>query len=96
MWEEAALPAPAGGAVRSVLVTGPDAASVDRLASLLSAEGVRAHAPGDGPPDAVVLVAGPAPAQDTADALSRAQDIAVAAFDEALARYDETRAGCSC
>ncbi|MFF5772095.1 amino acid adenylation domain-containing protein [Streptomyces californicus] len=93
VWEEAALPGPAGGAVRSVLVTGPDAASVDRLASLLSAEDIRAHAPGDGPPDAVVLVAGPAPAQDTADALSRAQDIAVAAFDEALARYDETRAG---
>ncbi|WP_439081535.1 amino acid adenylation domain-containing protein [Streptomyces sp. WL006] len=93
VWEEAALPGPAGGAVRSALVTGPDAASVDRLVSLLSAEGIRAHAPGDGPPDAVVLVAGPAPAQDTADALSRAQDSAVAAFDEALARYDETRAG---
>ncbi|MFE9461754.1 amino acid adenylation domain-containing protein [Streptomyces californicus] len=93
VWEEAALPGPTGGTVRSVLVTGPDAASVDRLASRLSAEGIRAHAPGDGPPDAVVLVAGPAPAQDTADALTRAQGIAVAAFDEALARYDETRAG---
>ncbi|WP_405638421.1 amino acid adenylation domain-containing protein [Streptomyces sp. NBC_01178] len=92
VWEEDTLPAVAARAVRSVLLTGPDAASVDRLASRLRAEGVHSHAPGDGPPDAVVLVAGPAPAQDTADALGRAQEAAVAAFDEALARFDETGA----
>ncbi|WP_228994412.1 non-ribosomal peptide synthetase/type I polyketide synthase [Streptomyces sp. DH8] len=92
VWEEDALPAAAAEAVRSVLLTGPDAASVDRLASRLRAEGVRRHAPGDGPPDAVVLVAGPAPDQDTADALGRAQEAATAAFDEALARFDGTGA----
>ncbi|MDQ0988659.1 non-ribosomal peptide synthetase/type I polyketide synthase [Streptomyces sp. V2I9] len=93
LWEEVPLPGPAGGGVRSVLLTGPDAASVGRLASQLSAEGIRMHAPGEGPPDTVVLVAGPAPDQDTAHALGRAQEVAVAAFDEALARFDETRAG---
>ncbi|MFE3387621.1 amino acid adenylation domain-containing protein [Streptomyces anulatus] len=91
-WEEAALPGKAGAAGRSVLLTGPDSAYVDRLASQLSAEGVRMHVTGDGPPDAVVLVAGPAPGQDTADALGRAQDAALAAFGEALARFDEAGA----
>ncbi|WP_033894806.1 hybrid non-ribosomal peptide synthetase/type I polyketide synthase [Streptomyces anulatus] len=92
LWEDAPLPANAAGAVRSVLLTGPDSAFVDRLASQLAAEGIRRYEPGDGPPDAVVLVAGPAPGQDTGDALGRAQDAALAAFDEALARLDETRA----
>ncbi|MFD4338927.1 amino acid adenylation domain-containing protein [Streptomyces anulatus] len=92
LWEEAALPGEAGAAGCSVLLTGPDSAYVDRLASQLSAEGVRMHVAGDGPPDAVVLVAGPAPGQDTADALGRAQDTALAAFGEALARFDEAGA----
>ncbi|MFJ6808980.1 amino acid adenylation domain-containing protein [Streptomyces anulatus] len=92
LWEDAALPGKAAAAVRSVLLTGPDSAYVDRLASQLSAEGVRLHVAGDGPPDAVVLVAGPAPGQDTADALGRAQDTALAAFGEALARFDEAGA----
>lgn len=92
LWEDAALPGKAGAAVRSVLLTGPDSAYVDRLASQLSAEGVRMHVTGDGPPDAVVLVAGPAPGQDTADALGRAQDAALAAFGEALARFDDAGA----
>ncbi|WP_435834068.1 amino acid adenylation domain-containing protein [Streptomyces anulatus] len=92
LWEDAALPGRAAAAVRSVLLTGPDTAYVDRLASQLSAEGVRMHVAGDGPPDAVVLVAGPAPGQDTADALGRAQDAALAAFGEALARFDEAGA----
>ncbi|MEV7490918.1 amino acid adenylation domain-containing protein [Streptomyces anulatus] len=91
-WEETALPGKTGPAGRSVLLTGPDSAYVDRLASQLSAEGVRMHVTGDGPPDAVVLVAGPAPGQDTADALGRAQDAALAAFGEALARFDEAGA----
>ncbi|MEV7659001.1 amino acid adenylation domain-containing protein, partial [Streptomyces anulatus] len=91
-WEDAALPGEAAAAVRSVLLTGPDSVYVDRLASQLSAEGVRMHATGDGPPDAVVLVAGPAPGQDTADALGRAQDAALAAFGEALVRFDEVGA----
>ncbi|MFD7671436.1 amino acid adenylation domain-containing protein [Streptomyces anulatus] len=91
-WEETALPGKTGPAGRSVLLTGPDSAYVDRLASQLSAEGVRMHVTGDGPPDAVVLVAGPAPVQDTADALGRAQDAALAAFGEALARFDEAGA----
>ncbi|MFH9265116.1 amino acid adenylation domain-containing protein [Streptomyces sp. NPDC017546] len=91
LWEDTPLPGRAA-AVRSVLLTGSDSAYVDRLASQLSAEGVRMHERGDGPPDAVVLVAGPAPGQDTADALDRAQDTALAAFGEALARFDETRA----
>ncbi|WP_404951095.1 amino acid adenylation domain-containing protein [Streptomyces sp. ARC12] len=91
-WEETALPGKTGPAGRSVLLTGPDSAYVDRLASQLSAEGVRMHVAGDGPPDAVVLVAGPAPGQDTADALGRAQDAALAAFGEALARFDEAGA----
>ncbi|MFJ6443263.1 amino acid adenylation domain-containing protein [Streptomyces sp. NPDC091649] len=91
-WQDSALPGTAAGSVRSVLLTGPDSACVDRLASRLSAEGVRVHAAGDGPPDAVVLVAGPAPGQDTGDALGRAQDSAMAAFGDALARFDETRA----
>nr|WP_308294686.1 non-ribosomal peptide synthetase/type I polyketide synthase [Streptomyces sp. Tu10] len=91
-WEETALPGKTGPAGRSVLLTGPDSAYVDRLASQLSAEGVRIHVTGDGPPDAVVLVAGPAPGQDTADALGRAQDAALAAFGEALARFDEAGA----
>ncbi|MGY5001301.1 amino acid adenylation domain-containing protein [Streptomyces griseus] len=89
-WADAALPESSAEAGRSVLLTGPDSASVDRLASQLTAEGIRMHATGDGPPDAVVLVAGPAPDQDTADALDRAQDAALAAFDEALARFDES------
>ncbi len=91
-WADAALPESPAEAGRSVLLTGPDPAYVDRLASQLTAEGIRMHAPGEGPPDAVVLVAGPAPGQDTADALDRAQNAALAAFDEALARFDESRA----
>ncbi|QWQ39670.1 amino acid adenylation domain-containing protein [Streptomyces sp. YPW6] len=95
-WEDDPLPAKAAetaGSVRSVLLTGPDPASVDRLASHLSTAGVRRHAADDdGPPDAVVLVAGPAPAQDTGEDLGRAHDAVSAAFDEALARFDETRA----
>ncbi|MFH9685567.1 amino acid adenylation domain-containing protein [Streptomyces sp. NPDC017413] len=89
-WEDAALPGQAAAAVRSVLLTGPDSAYVAGLATQLSAEGVRIHETGDGPPDAVVLVTGPAPGQDTADALGRAQDAALAAFGEALARFDES------
>lgn len=92
LWEEARLPETAA-AVRSVLLTGPDAASVSRLARQLAAEGIRPHTGGEEPPDAVVLVAGPAPAQEDADALGRAQESALDAFDEALARLDETRAG---
>lgn len=92
LWENAALPGKTAAAVRSVLLTGPDSAYVDRLASQLSAEGIRMHEAGDGPPDAVVLVAGPAPGQDTGDTLGRAQDAALCAFGEALARFDETRA----
>lgn len=91
-WDDAALPGPAAAAVRSVLLTGPDSAYVAGLASQLSAEGVRMHKTGDGPPDAVVLVTGPAPGQDTADALGRAQDSALAAFAEALARFDASGA----
>ncbi len=92
LWEETAPPGKSAGTVRSVLLTGPDSASVDRLASQLSAAGVRSHEAGDGRPDAVVLVAGPAPVQDTGAALGRAQDAALAAFGEALARFDETGA----
>ncbi|MFE6918324.1 amino acid adenylation domain-containing protein, partial [Streptomyces rubiginosohelvolus] len=96
LWEDDALPGKAAGsagAVRSVLLTGPDPASVDRLASQLSAAGVRRYEAGDdGRPDAVVLVAGPAPVQDTGDTLGRVHDAATAAFGEALARFDETHA----
>ncbi|MFC9031287.1 amino acid adenylation domain-containing protein [Streptomyces arboris] len=92
LWEEAGLPEAPAAAVRSVLLTGPDTASVSRLAEQLSAEGIRLHTGGEAPPDAVVLVAGPAPAQEDADALGRAQETALAAFGEALARLDETRA----
>ncbi|MEU3578281.1 amino acid adenylation domain-containing protein [Streptomyces globisporus] len=99
LWEDDALPgksteaAEAARSVRSVLLTGPDPASVDRLASHLSAAGVRRYEAGDdGRPDAVVLVAGPAPVQDTADTLGRVHDAALAAFGEALARFDETHA----
>ncbi|WP_374935688.1 amino acid adenylation domain-containing protein [Streptomyces sp. SM11] len=92
LWADAALPGKAAGAVRSVLLTGPDSTFIDRLASQLAPKGVRMYEPGDGPPDAVVLVAGPAPGQDTGNALGRAQDAALASFDEALARLDETGA----
>ncbi|MFD6656040.1 amino acid adenylation domain-containing protein [Streptomyces parvus] len=96
LWEDDALPgkeAKAAGSVRSVLLTGPDPASVGRLASQLSAAGVRRYEAGDeGRPDAVVLVAGPAPVQDTGEALDRAHAAASAAFGEALARFDETHA----
>ncbi|MEU6957071.1 amino acid adenylation domain-containing protein [Streptomyces sp. NPDC045714] len=92
LWDDAAPPGQPTAAVRSVLLTGPDSAYVAGIASQLSAEGVRTHETGDGPPDAVVLVAGPAPGQDTADALGRAQDVALAAFSEALARFDEAGA----
>ncbi|MDJ1640325.1 non-ribosomal peptide synthetase/type I polyketide synthase [Streptomyces pakalii] len=99
LWEDDALPGKpaepveAAGSVRSVLLTGPDPASVDRLASQLSAAGVRRYeADDDGRPDAVVLVAGPAPVQNTADTLGRVHDAALAAFGEALARFDETHA----
>ncbi|MFB8141680.1 amino acid adenylation domain-containing protein [Streptomyces parvus] len=95
-WEDDPLPgkeAKAAGSVRSVLLTGPDPASVDRLAAQLSAAGVRRYEAGDdGRPDAVVLVAGPSPVQDTGDALDRAHAAASAAFAEALARFDETHA----
>ncbi len=96
LWEDDPLPgkeAKAAGSVRSVLLTGPDSASVGRLAAQLSAAGVRRYEAGDqGRPDAVVLVAGPAPVQDTGDALDRAHAAASAAFAEALARFDETHA----
>ncbi|MFI6138987.1 amino acid adenylation domain-containing protein [Streptomyces griseus] len=92
LWEDSALPGQTARAVRSVLLTGPDPAYVAGLASQLADAGVRTHETDDGPPDAVVLVAGPAPGQDTADALGRAQGTALAAFDEALARFDETGA----
>ncbi|OCC12578.1 Erythronolide synthase, modules 5 and 6 [Streptomyces sp. PTY087I2] len=96
VWEDNSLPgkaAEAAGSLRSVLLTGPDPASVDRLASQLAAAGVRRHEAGDdGRPDAVVLVAGPAPDQDTGDALGRAHDAVLAAFGHALAEFDETRA----
>uniref|UniRef100_UPI000D1C7C52 non-ribosomal peptide synthetase n=1 Tax=Streptomyces sp. f150 TaxID=1827699 RepID=UPI000D1C7C52 len=99
LWEEDALPGKAARSeesarsVRSVLLTGPDPASVDRLASQLAAAGVCRYEAGDaGRPDAVVLVAGPAPVQDTGDALGRVHDAATAAFGEALARFDETHA----
>ncbi|MFB8020912.1 amino acid adenylation domain-containing protein [Streptomyces rubiginosohelvolus] len=99
LWEDDALPGKAARpeesarSVRSVLLTGPDPASVDRLASQLAAAGVRRYEAGDaGRPDAVVLVAGPAPVQDTVDALGRVHDAATAAFGEALARFDETHA----
>ncbi|MEV5581027.1 amino acid adenylation domain-containing protein [Streptomyces parvus] len=96
LWEDDALPgkeAKAAGSVSSVLLTGPDPASVGRLAAQLSAAGVRRYEAGDdGRPDAVVLVAGPAPVQDTGDALDRAHAAASAAFAEALARFDETHA----
>ncbi|MFD4233444.1 amino acid adenylation domain-containing protein [Streptomyces sp. NPDC058542] len=92
LWDDAAPPGQPSPAVRSVLLTGPDSAYVAGIASQLSAEGVRTHETGDGPPDAVVLVAGPAPGQDTADALGGAQDVALAAFGEALARFDEAGA----
>ncbi|MEV4876231.1 non-ribosomal peptide synthetase/type I polyketide synthase [Streptomyces cyaneofuscatus] len=92
LWEEADLPEAPAAAVRSVLLTGPDTASVSRLAGQLSAEGIRLHTGGEAPPDAVVLVAGPAPAQEDADALGRAQEAALAAFGEALALLDGARA----
>lgn len=92
LWEEAGLSDASPAAVGSVLLTGPDAASVSRFARQLAAEGIRLHTGGEEPPDAVVLVAGPAPVQEDADALGRAQETALAAFDEALARLDETRA----
>ncbi|MEU5328836.1 non-ribosomal peptide synthetase/type I polyketide synthase [Streptomyces parvus] len=96
LWEDDALPGKetmAAGSVCSVLLTGPDPASVGRLAAQLSAAGVRRYEAGDdGRPDAVVLVAGPAPVQDTGDALDRAHAAASAAFAEALARFDETHA----
>ncbi|MEW1612488.1 MULTISPECIES: non-ribosomal peptide synthetase/type I polyketide synthase [unclassified Streptomyces] len=92
VWQDAALPATSAAPVRSVLLTGPDAASVSRLAGQLSAEGVRLHIGGEEPPDAVVLVAGPAPGQEDADVLGRVQETALAAFGAALTRLDETRA----
>ncbi len=99
LWEDDALPGKAARpeesarSVRSALLTGPDLASVDRLASQLAAAGVRRYEAGDaGRPDAVVLVAGPVPVQDTGDALGRVHDAATAAFGEALARFDETHA----
>ncbi|MFJ9637464.1 amino acid adenylation domain-containing protein [Streptomyces sp. NPDC101178] len=96
LWEDSALPeASAEAAVGSVLLTGPDAASVERLGEQLAAEGFRLHTGSEEqePPDAVVLVAGSAPEVDEgADALARAQEIALAAFDVALAGLDATRA----
>lgn len=91
LWEDAPLPE-TSAAAPSVLLTGPDASSAGRLARQLSAAGIRVHTGGEGSPDAVVLVAGPAPAQEDADALGRAQHAALAAFGEALARLDETGA----
>jgi len=92
LWEDSVLPGTAAATVRSVLLTGPDASSVGRLAGQLAAEGIQVHTGGEEPPDAVILVAGPAPGQEDADALVRAQETALAAFGEALARLDETRA----
>ncbi|MFJ7062442.1 amino acid adenylation domain-containing protein [Streptomyces microflavus] len=95
LWEDSVLPAKSASATAtmcSVLLTGPDASSVGRLAGQLAAEGIQVHTGGEEPPDAVVLVAGPAPGQEDADALGRAQETALAAFGVALARLDETRA----
>ncbi|MFD3647977.1 amino acid adenylation domain-containing protein [Streptomyces cyaneofuscatus] len=92
LWEEAGLSDASAAAAGSVLLTGPDTASVSRLAERLAAEGIRLHTGGEEPPDTVVLVAGPAPVQEDADGLGRAQESALAAFDEALALLDQTRA----
>ncbi|MFD8619295.1 amino acid adenylation domain-containing protein [Streptomyces sp. NPDC059513] len=93
LWEGSAPPRTEEAAVRSALLTGPDAASVVALGERLAAEGIRLHTGGEEPPDAVVLVAGPAPGrEEDADALGQAQEAALAAFGEALARLDETRA----
>ncbi|MFJ9688090.1 amino acid adenylation domain-containing protein [Streptomyces bacillaris] len=92
-WEETALPGASAGVVRSVLLTGPDATAVELLGRRLAAEGVPLHTGGEEPPDAVVLVAGPAPGpEEGADAIGRAQETALAAFDVALGRLDATRA----
>ncbi|SCD65308.1 non-ribosomal peptide synthetase/type I polyketide synthase [Streptomyces sp. DvalAA-19] len=92
-WEDSALPEASAAAVRSVLLTGPDATAVELLGRQLAAEGVPLHTGGEEPPDAVVLVAGAAPGQEEgADAVGRAQETALAAFDVALGRLDATRA----
>ncbi|WP_432152355.1 amino acid adenylation domain-containing protein [Streptomyces sp. bgisy029] len=95
-WEDSALPeAATEAAVGSVLLTGPDAASVEWLGEQLAAEGIRLYTGGaeQEQPDAVVLVAGSAPDVDEgADALGRAQEAALAAFDVALAGLDAARA----
>ncbi|MQS99072.1 non-ribosomal peptide synthetase, partial [Streptomyces jumonjinensis] len=91
-WEETALP-DGRADVRSVLLTGPDAASVRALAEQLAAEGIRTHGTGDGPPDAVVLVAGAAPDLTDPGVLDRARDTALAAFRTAVSLLDETGAG---
>ncbi|MER6997136.1 amino acid adenylation domain-containing protein [Streptomyces sp. NPDC000410] len=91
-WEHSPLP-DASGTAGSVLLTGPDAASVRTLTEQLAARGVTVHRTGDAPPDTVVLLAGPACDLDTPAALDLAQDTALTACREALALLDETRAG---
>ncbi|MFJ9054459.1 amino acid adenylation domain-containing protein [Streptomyces bacillaris] len=91
-WEDTALPDASAACVRSVLLTGPDATAVDLLGRQLAAEGVQLHTGGEEPPDTVVLVAGSVPGQEEgADAVGRAQETALAAFDVALGRLDATR-----
>ncbi|MFE7536264.1 amino acid adenylation domain-containing protein [Streptomyces rhizosphaericola] len=92
-WEDTALPDASTAVVRSVLLTGPDATAVELLGRQLAAAEVPLHTGGEEPPDAVVLVAGPAPGlEEGADAVGRAQEAALAAFDVALGRLDATRA----
>ncbi|MFJ9623191.1 amino acid adenylation domain-containing protein [Streptomyces sp. NPDC101181] len=90
-WEDAPLPE-GTAAVRPVLLTGPDSASVDLLAGRLAAEGIPVHGVAEGRPDTVILVAGPAPRQRDDAAPGRAQAVALAAFDTALAHLDATGA----
>ncbi|RBL81020.1 hypothetical protein DDE05_47295, partial [Streptomyces cavourensis] len=91
-WENSALPEASAAAVRSVLLTGPDATAVELLGRQLAAEGLELHTGGEEPPDSVVLVVGAAPGQEEgADAVGRAQETALAAFDVALGRLDATR-----
>ncbi len=90
---DSALPEASAAAVRSVLLTGPDATAVELLGRQLAAKGVELHTGGEEPPDSVVLVVGAAPGQEEgADAVGRAQETALAAFDVALGRLDATRA----
>ncbi|MFE1802782.1 SDR family NAD(P)-dependent oxidoreductase, partial [Streptomyces sp. NPDC059517] len=89
-WQE--TPRSPRNACGPVLVTGPDSTAVYDLTQRLADQGVQTSADPEAPPQAVILLAGPAAHGTSAD-IERIQRELVTAFHEALTLFDLTGAG---